>query len=323
MKRCRAQQRGSLAVVFILLVLVTLPANANSILEHLFLSISSTEEQCGPPEVSAAERRMTVFTEGLQRTSIWLDSFFGDDREQESLARSSLRLSLDGSYVEAETGNTKVRLRGKIDLPRLQQRLQLAFEGEPENDDLSGFEKETSTASLRYKLRNSLLRETSISLGLRGGLNDPRLFLRARSSKSKKRNQMLIRVVPTLGIDFSEGWESNLRIDFEYNANRRDYFRITSQPQWQEDIPGISFQQNFSYFHSLSRRNYLAADWLNTLVNRPRVRVDLSRYRIRYRRNLWQNKLFLEIAPGIRFAEANDYEMQWELGSKLELLFEP
>lgn len=312
-------------ITFVLLILIALPssATARNNPDHTFLSISSEKEQCGSPSISANERRHAEITAGLQRTSIWLDNFFGDDREQDSLAKSSLRLSLDGSYIETETGNTKVRLRGKIDLPRLKKRLQLVFEGEPEDSDVTGLENTSSSASLRYKLKNSLLRETSVSVGLRGGLKEPRLFFRVRSSTSKKRKQMLLRITPIIGLDTDEGWESNLRADFEYALSARDYFRITSNPQWQEDTSGISFQQDFSYFHRLSRRTYLAADWLNTFVNRPRVRLDLSRYRIRYRRNLWKNRLFLEVSPGVRFAEALNYEMQWELGSKLELLFEP
>ncbi len=315
--------RSYLPISFVLLILIALPATARNNPDHIFLSISSDKEQCGTPVISANERRHAEFTEGLQRTSIWLDNFFGDDREQESLAKSSLRLSLDGSYIETETGNTKIRLRGKIDLPQLEKRLQLVFEGEPEDSDLTGLENTTSTASLRYKLKNSLLREASISVGLRGGLKEPRLFFRVRSSTSKKRKQMLLRITPIIGLDSDEGWESSLRADFEYRLGNRDYFRITSNPQWQENTSGISFQQDFSYFHRLSSRTYLSADWLNTIVNRPRVRLDLSRYRIRYRRNLWKDRLFLELSPGVRFAEPLNYEMQWELGSKLELLFEP
>ncbi|HGG60698.1 MAG TPA: hypothetical protein ENK26_12425 [Gammaproteobacteria bacterium] len=85
----------------------------------------------------------------------------------------------------------------------------------------------------------------------------------------------------------------------------------------------MELQQTFSYFHRFSRRNFMAADWLPSVLTEPSVIVDITRLRIRYRRNIWKNKLFLEVAPGVRFADSNEYVMQWELGIRLEMVFEP
>ena len=278
--------------------------------------------QCKAP-MTDLERRHARVTETLQRSSRWLDSFFGDDRDIESLANSVVRLSLDGDYVEAEAGETKLRLRGKLNLPRIQKRLQLVFEGEPENDDITGLDKSDGSASLRYKLSETLLRETSFSLGFRGGLSDPRLFIQARLSRSLKHKNSLARVTPAIGHDSGEGWESNIRLDLEQRLSRLDFFRFTERPIWKEKAAGMELQQTFSYFHRFSRRNFMAVDWLPSVLTDPSVVGDIPRLRIRYRRNIWKNKLFLEVAPGVRFADSNEYVMQWELGIRLEMVFEP
>ncbi len=288
-----------------------------------FPGISMEPDQCGTPPMSQIERRHAEITEALQRSSRWLDRFFGDDRDIESLANSVVRLSLDGNYVEAEAGETKLKLRGKVNLPRIQQRLQLVFEGEPENDDITGLDKSGGTASLRYKVKETLLRETSLSLGFRGGLSDPRLFLQLRTSRSMKRKRSLARVTPAIGYDFSEGWEANVRFDLEHRFTHRDYLRFTERPGWKEKDPGLVLQQSLTYFHRFTMRNFMAVDWLTTVPTEPAFIIDVTRFRLRYRRDIWKHKLFFEVAPGIRFADSNDYVMQWELGMRLEVVFEP
>ncbi len=266
----------------------------------------------------------TSITNSLQKTAQWLDRFFGDPRQDETLASSELRLSWNNEFVESYTGNTRLNLRGNLYLPSLQNRLQLVFEGEPDQNDLSGLENKNASSALRYTFLRNAVKTLNLDLGMRGGLLDPRIFTRLWMRREKQTEKNLHRITPSLGHDSGEGWEADLRFDNEYYIFTDTFLRSTTRPRWQEKVNGLAFDQNLSLYQRLSPLRYIALDWLNTFsYDTHRGYWDITRFRVRHRRNLWQHQLFLQVAPGVRFAEEVSHRMQWEFSISLEVVFSP
>ena len=252
-----------------------------------------------------------------------MDHFFGNDRVEESTASSELRLSWSNSFQESTTPNSRLRLRGKLYLPHMQKKLQLVFEGEPDKKDISGLDNENSTSALRYSLVESALKSINLDLGFRGGFSDPRLFIRLWSRKTLIHDKRkLHRISPALSYDTRLGWETYLRYDTEYKPRKKIFLRTTTKPGWSEDKDGFTFEQNFTLYKQISAHKLIAMDWLNSAVIYPYSDV-VSRIRIRHRRAIWMDKLFLEFAPGLQFTSENDFNPDWQAYITLEILFSP
>ena len=270
------------------------------------------------------ERRHQRILENLQQTAVWLDSFFGSERiDENQTAESELRVSWENSFRESQNPNTRLKMRGKLRLPHMQHKLQLVFEGEPDESDPSGLDQENASSALRYSVARNALRSIDFDVGFRGGLSDPRLFTRLRMQKLLLNNrQQLHRLTPAVTWDSRLGWELYVRHDAEFKPREKLFFRATTKPGWSQDADGYTLQQDFTIFYEASPHRFIALDWLNDAVVHPYSDLT-SRIRVRHRRALRENQLYLEFAPGLRFAEENDFRTQWEGYISLEVVFSP
>jgi len=271
---------------------------------------------------SKLARGHAAITQRLQETASWLDSFFGDEREDEELASSSLRFGISNKFLELESAKNRLFLRGKVVLPRLERRVQLVFEG-TDDGSLSDPADQQASSSIRYTIRDNKKKKLSLSTGFRGGLTDPHIFTRLRLGKKINRGDWLTRVTPALIYDTRDGWEANLRIDNEHEINESLFFRSTTQPIWADREAGLILRQDFTVFKRLSPLRYFAFDWLSEFKNDEHNTLEITQLRLRHRRAIWRDKMFLEFAPGLRFADEHEHRLQWEGFITLEMMFSP
>ncbi len=267
-------------------------------------------------------RGHALITAGLQDTANWLDRFFGDERVQEQ-ASSELRLGLTTSFLEGEGAQFGTRLRGRVNLPRISQRFQLLFEGEPDESDPTGLQSGSGSSSLRVLLRNTPARRLSFALGFRGGLKDPHLFVRTRLTRLYQNGLWLHRLTPTVTWIADDDWEAYLRHDLERTFAGRYFFRTTTKPKWADKEDGFRLEQNFTWVKRLSLLRYVAFDWLNEFYSERDEKLEVSHLRLRYRRAIWYDKLFLELAPGLRFHADDGFHPRLEGYVQLEVVFAP
>ena len=284
------------------------------------MSLGDIDQPLAPE--SKLARGHAAITQRLQETASWLDSFFGDEREDEELASSNLRFGVSNTFLELEAAKTGHFLRGKVVLPRLERRVQLVFEG-TDDGSLSDTADQEASSSIRYTIKDTKKKKLSLSTGFRGGLTDPHIFTRLRLSKKINRGDWLTRVTPSLIYDTRDGWEANLRIDNEYEIGENFFFRSTTQPIWADREVGLILKQNFTVFRRLSSLRWLAFEWLNELVNDEHNKLEITQLRLRHRRAIWRDKMFLEFAPGLRFADEHEHRLQWEGFITLEMMFSP
>ncbi len=278
------------------------------------------DEELG--EIYDFEKSHRRIIENLQETATWLDSFFGTNRTDETPA-TELRISWENNFLEYETPNTRLKMRGKLRLPQMQQKLQLVFEGEPDEKDPSGLDRENATSALRYSVTRNALKSVDFDIGFRGGLSDPRLFSRLRMQKLLLSDKhQLHRLTPAITWDSRIGWELYIRHDSEYKPREKLFFRATTKPGWSQDKQGYTLEQNFTIFRKISPHRFIALDWLNGGVVHPYTDL-VSRIRVRHRRALRENQLYLEFAPGLRFDEEQNFKAQWEGYISLEVVFSP
>ena len=92
---------------------------------------------CEPGEAGAGTETWVddsydFVTSRTDALAVWLDSFFGTVTSDMESADSVLRLRTEYEWNQEDGEDYKVRLRGKVDLPRLDERLSLVFSEEDE-----------------------------------------------------------------------------------------------------------------------------------------------------------------------------------------------
>lgn len=293
----------------------------------LFLLFAQTAAHAEAPtfdnQPSWAERSHHKVNQSLQATANWLDHFFANERFEEEQAWTRLKLQWTMTDAETEAFASDVRLRGKVILPNLERRWQLVFEGDPEGNDVTGLNKDDdSTTSIRFIAQENLKNRLSFDAGIRGGFTDPRFRANVQYRIEKESDRWLHRFRPIIEYDTRDKWQAFIQIDNERKFGDELFFRSSTVPRWRENTDGFLFSQDFTLFKKISDRRYLAFDWANNFSTEPNGKLDAVLLRIRYRREIWQDKLFLEVGPGVRFLAEDHHEAEAAGYLRFELLFE-
>ena len=79
--------------------------------------------ESGEPPVNWADQSHAYVTDQAQALTEWMDSFFGDPNYDIEKPESLLRLEWVNSWDEEDDESSKLRLRGKLQLPAISKRL--------------------------------------------------------------------------------------------------------------------------------------------------------------------------------------------------------
>ena len=90
-----------------------------------------------PSFVDTPHRYLTHSFDGVAR---WFDNFFGDESADRRAAYSIVRLTHQTTFSEGGEQNDKLRLRGKLQLPNLKERVNIIFSDE--DDDIPSAESQ-------------------------------------------------------------------------------------------------------------------------------------------------------------------------------------
>lgn len=319
----------SLASFFLLLVLssVAFAESETGQTPPSFLQVALDAQQeadsypVEEEESNLPERLHEEICLSLQATADKIDRFFGDERIEDEATYTRLRLSLTSSLEEGMDSEFDINLNGKVVFPRISRRVQLIISGD-EDDQLTDENEEQGSIASRYLFKDTDKYRINFDAGFRGGIKNARFFSKLEYRYRRVYAPWLIRFKPKILWDTNDGWQANALMDVERKISDTVYLRSRTLPGWYENTEGYLLNQDFSYFIKLGNRQYLAFEWLNRFVTEPDVQLDLSRLRTRYRRPIWQEKLFLEGGAGFRFEEEFDYEAQAEAYLQLEMVFE-
>ena len=258
----------------------------------------------------------------LQSTADWLDNIFLDERNDEETASTRLIVQLDNELIEAEGVSNDVALRGKIVLPNLNRRIRLIFEGDPDSNDPTGLQEDkNSSSAIRFLISENLRDRMNFDIGARGGLSNPRLFTRLQYRYQKDFGKTNIRFRPTIVWDTDRDREAYLQFDFERRYGEHYFFRMSTTPRIRDIKPGWQLEQNFTLYKDLGNSRYVALEWMNDLTSEPDTELESSFLRLRFRREIWKKRLFVELGPGIRVVDKNDLRPQLDAYLRFELLF--
>jgi hypothetical protein len=272
------------------------------------------------------------FTERLQQTAIWFDSFFGDPRtEIRKDASANLTVVFDGFYsgVEDESENG-IRFRGGADLPRFDKRLRLMVTSDADASvtgrDLAGIArdevKDTDSAiGLGYFFRDKPNSKFGLGGGLSGGLS-PEILLTARHIYTQPWTANTVsHVTSTLYWKSDDGPGVSLLLDYEWSPDTDTLWRYNVFGNYREEINGFEWSTQAKWARRLNDKTAINLRGGIRGETEPNDILIEGWLKFGYRRNLWRSWLFYELEPGLSWHEREAYEVEPTIALRLEVQF--
>jgi len=269
-------------------------------------------------------------TDQFDSLARWIDGFFGTRRGDTESANSFVRLRYEMLWEESgETGN-KVRLRGKVRLPLLNERLKLVFFDDEEEQLLPGqglddTELERDNAGgigLQYSIAERAKFRLDYRLGVRSG-NELRTGVRLRYALPLTQRSQA-RFTEDIYWQDNRGFGTKTVVDLEHALNQRQLLRWSNRFDFTEDTRGLPWRSVASFNHIFKRDHavayYLRADG----ETRPDYITTDYGPGFLYRINLFKKWFFLEFEPNYlwkRLPDTNKHEGVGSLTVRFEILF--
>ena len=227
----------------------------------------------------------------------WIDSFFGSRNSDVESADSVLRLLGEVKWDQEDGTDQKLRLRGKVDLPRLSRKLSLVFseDDDERRDVLPDQDRKDSDIGLVYRVAQQGRARLYASVGTNSSL-EFRSSLRYRYDYPFS-ERWHGRFSERLYYKEDDGFGTLTRGDLDFSFDDNHVIRWTTDVEYGEETAGTEWGGRLSYFDRMNEKevvNFFAAVSGET---DPEAFTDAYSLGVRYRRNIWRPWVFVEVEP--------------------------
>ena len=250
------------------------------------------------------------------------DAFFGEaDAERES-ADSVLRLVSEAEWSGDDGLDTKVRLRGKVDLPRLNRRLSLVIgeEDDYRSDVLPPSAASDGDVGVQYRVLDLARSRLDASIGANASL-DFRANLRYRFLQPVG-ERLRFRLTERLYLKEGDGAGSITRGDIDYRLGDKGLLRFTSDMEYGEETDGAEWGSRLSYLRQLAPSKAVSGFVAVSGQTDPGARANVYATGIRFRRSLLRPWIFVEAEPAHLWRRDDEFsprEGVWAITLRIEL----
>ena len=233
-----------------------------------------------------------------------LDRYFGVERSDLEAAYSSLRLTTEARWQEADYIEPRVRLRGRLHLPRVNERMSLIFsedqgEGTTYYNQNPAFVEEQSTrVNLEVNLGEHARDRWDFRIGLRSS-GRLRTGVRYRYEDGLGRN-FFHRLSETIYYIDGTGYGSFTQYQVDRALTPNSLLRWSSEFRAQESLPANEWGSSLSYMFRDSDSSGISV-FVGANGNSRDDFVGRYQLGLRLRRNVARPWLFWEILPGYQW----------------------
>lgn len=232
----------------------------------------------------------------------WFDGFFGIPRSDLESAQSFLRLRMDNEWDEEDGNSVGFRVRGKVRLPRVSERIGLIFSDERGDETGGGDSIEalseggpSNDVALQYTGIDEDRSRLDFKLGFRSGL---RVKLAARYRyELPLPKEMLARFSEELYFRDGEGFGTFTRLDFDKALDNEKLLRWSNRFEWGEETRGVEWGSTLSMARRINDKSALSYFMNVEGDTRPNELNRSYGMGVTYRRNFLRRWLFYELEP--------------------------
>ena len=265
-------------------------------------------------------------TDQAQALTEWMDSFFGDPNYDLEKAESLLRLEWTNSWDEEDDHNAKLRLRGKLQLPRVSKRLNLVFSGE-DGDELTEDERsQEDRVGLLYTVAEQ--RRSRVDLGL--GINTSGLRPGIRYRNQGPITELYrYRFTQRVQWEDDEGFYTTGQINLDRALSESSLVRWSNRVIYGEESEGAEWRTRLSLNQRrrpLRKKHQMAVSYFGTIdgVTDP-SHTKNYRLGVLVRRQVYRRFLFVEVEPSYnwrRREKEDNREGVWAIELRFEIALE-
>ena len=268
---------------------------------------------------------------GVEAAARNIDEFFSDDKIFYSSSGTYLRIQLDTIINEAGDVGYVGDLKLKLRLPNTKKKLRFTLESDannrpdeissqPENTPIAVIEEKNYFAGLQATLGRKHEWQFKPSIGLRlGSKVEPYFRFRARRKYDFKTWNIKWHETPYWFDSF--GWGLDSSLEFNKIINDDNLFRASTFSRWTNESDQFELSQTFSMYHTLSKRRVVSYFVGVYGVSEPTVYATHYLVGLTYRQIIHKNYLFAEVVPQIRYAKLNDFESEYSILFRIEIVF--
>lgn len=256
----------------------------------------------------------------------WMDDFYGTDEADIETASSRIRVRFGYGYDEIEDGDFKVRVRGKLQLPKLSKRLALVFTGE-DGDDFDragpGADDDDDQVGLQYKFgekgRNRLDGLLSVNSSA-----DVRAGVRFRHD-GEYSDHLTGRFIQDLAHQTGDkGWFTRTRADGFRRLDDNDLLAWINRVEYGDDTYGVEWRSSLQWRHRLDDDSVISYMAGLDGVTDPDPLTENYGFAVNYRTNVFRKFLFAEIEPAYMWRKEADFDSRvgvWAINVRFEVHF--
>ncbi len=275
----------------------------------------STEEttRVEPAAIDRSRDWLADYLDSLSGSldSFFVDTFFSDDLLEDDVGGSRAKLSFFTRREPGEPVDYTIGLSVKLVLPNTNERLKLLVESEdnsdtPETDALSTLDNVNYSTALRFLINTFDGWTTDFDAGIRWRpAPDPFIRLRARHYWFWSEWEM--RTTQSFFYYTTDGWGEETYLRMDYPINTEKLFRVDARAEYLLDNDYFDLSYNATLFHELSPVSVLAYNAGATGDSEEGATFYSYYAGIRYRRQIFRNWIFAEVAPQFEWHRDDDY----------------
>lgn len=281
------------------------------------------------PAIDPEEERFIPILEGAQKLFNYrlnavanrMDAFFANQRADDELGRSQLRLR--GSYQlrEGANGIDDYQIRLNMRLPHLEEKFHRIAEKRKKKRRTYRQEEEIKeNESLKSKLNTDWIFRADIGASIKLPL--PVLFTRARVRKSFQTGTIIHRFSEQGGYFTDRGLLEETVFDTDQSITDEILFRFSNRKNWDIIRKDFTTSHGPTIFHKISERSAFSYNFImSTIVDKGIWYINNYQISPAYRRDIYRNWIFMDLIPGLDFPKDQSFRRTPFIIFQIEALF--
>lgn len=285
------------------------------------------QEDFDNPPITWVDSSHAYATDQVQALTAWMDNFFGDPTYDLEKPDSLVRLDWQNSWDEEDGHKARVRLRGKLHLPKISKRLNLLF-NEEDGDKLGADERKESADVVGVQYSLGELNRSRVDLTLDVGTWDLRPGIRYRN-QGPISTQVGYRYTQQVEYKDGEGFYTTAEVNFDRVLDENSLLRWNNRLIYGEETEGEEWQTQLSLDQRqrpLHKKHQFVIGYFGSIegVTDPDY-IQNYRMGMVFRRQVYRPYLFVELEPSYNLRRDSAEESRsgaWNLNLRFEFVLQ-
>jgi hypothetical protein len=259
----------------------------------------ATQEDPDNLPVTWVDSSHAYATDQVLALTSWMDDFFGDPTYDLEKPDSLVRLEWQHSWDEEDDKKARVRLRGKLHMPKISKRLNLLFSGE-DGDTLGADERKENNDLIGVQYSLGELQRSRVDLTLEAGTWDLRPGVRYRN-QGPISEQAGYRFTQRLEYKNDEGFYATSELNLDRVLDENSLLRWNNRIIYGEETEGVEWRTQLSLGQRqrpMHKKHQLVIGYFGSIegVTDPNY-IENYRLGVVFRRQVYRPFIFAELEP--------------------------